>query len=123
MKRLGVAMMVVSSIFLVGFMTDVEPIAVTVEEGVSEKAVKVNNRGVDLFKEGKLVEAFANFVTAAEIDELFWEAHYNCAVALLAMGKPEEALHHLELSLAIDPEKSETIQFYNNLLEKIRLNA
>lgn len=123
MKKWVFSALIVSTLFMAGFVTDLQPIMVTEEDGVSESVTQLNNEGVRLFKEGRFSEALTHFIAAAGIDELFWEAHYNCAVALVAMEEPEEALRHIELSRTIDPENLKTFEFYLSLLEKVNQNA
>jgi tetratricopeptide (TPR) repeat protein len=106
-------------LFASGFVSDFWPQAVPQEEGISEEARRLNNQGVELYRERKLPEALASFATAASLDRRFWQGHYNCAVVLAAMGKPEEALRHLDLSLDVDPYNPMTLAFYVDLVGKI----
>ncbi len=123
MKKWALSVLIVSTLFISGFVTDLQPIMVTEEDGISESVTQLNNEGVRLFRGGKLSEALGRFNAAAEIDELFWEAHYNCAVALVAMEKPEEALRHIKLSRTIDPKNLKILEFYLSLIEKVNQNA
>ncbi|MFQ5580880.1 MAG: hypothetical protein ACE5FZ_09725 [Nitrospiria bacterium] len=123
MKKIIFCTLIVSVFFATGFVIDLQPILVTEADGVSESVSQLNNEGVHLYKKGRFSEALIQFSAAAEIDALFWEAHYNCAVALVAMKKPEEALRHIELSRAIEPENMKTIEFYLSLLEKVNQSA
>ncbi|HIE66034.1 MAG: hypothetical protein ABGX83_04905 [Nitrospira sp.] len=123
MKKWVLGILIVSTLFVAGLVSDMQPLMVAAEDGVSESVAQLNNEGVRLFKKGRFSEALTRFVASAEIDELFWEAHYNCALALVAMKKPEEALRHIELSLTVDPENLKVIEFYLNLLDKVNQNA
>lgn len=122
-KWLGVIGLVIISFFLTGFVVDLQPQPVPEEEVVSARAAHLNNRGVDLYRQGKIPEALSNFIVASEMDETFWQGHYNCAVALIAMGNLREALHHLELSIEIDPENPVTQRLYEDLYWRVEMIA
>jgi tetratricopeptide (TPR) repeat protein len=106
-----------------GFVSDYWPQTVSEEEGVLEEARQLNNQGVAFYHDRKLPEALASFVMAASLDKHFWQGHYNCAIVLAAMGKTEKALHHLDLSLDIDPYNPMTLAFYIDLLDKVNRGA
>lgn len=122
-KKVGFLSLLVLSFFLSGYVVDLQPLTVTEMEGISRSAAFTNNQEIQQYREGKFFEAFVSFMAASGIDKNFWEAHYNCAVALVALGRLEEALHHLELSLQIDPDSLETLRFYSSLLPKVKGNA
>ena len=119
MKKGGFLILLVLSFFLSGFVIELQPQTVIEEEASSKMAAQINNRGVWQYKEGKFSEALANFVGASEMDATLWQPHYNCAVALVAMRRPNEALYHLGLSKEIDPLNPVTLKFYTSLLQKV----
>lgn len=118
-NRAGWVGLVIASFFLTGFVADLQPQPVREKEVVFAQAAHFNNRGVELYRQGSIQEALANFIIAADMDDTFWQGHYNCSVALIAMGKLEEALHHLEMSIEIDPENPMALHLYEDLLWKV----
>lgn len=115
-KVAGVAGVMVLSLFLGVYLNDIEPQSVSEEEVFSPQAADLNNMGVALYKHGNLREALSNFIVASEMDHTFWQGHYNCAVALIALGNPAEAMHHLKMSIEIDPENPVSRRLYQELL-------
>lgn len=111
--------LLVFSFFLSGFVIELLPQTVIEEEAGSKMAAQINNRGIAQYREGKLSDALNSFIAASEMDGTSWQPHYNCAVALVAMKRPNEALHHLELSKEIDPLNPMTLKFYTSLLRKV----
>lgn len=79
---------------------------------VFAQAAHLNN-WVELYRQGKIQEALSNFIVASETDDTFWQGHYNCAVALIKMRNLREALHHLEMSIEIDPENPVSQRLYD----------
>jgi|GEM_PF-2960953 len=112
---LGLSLLFLSS---GGLVSDFWPQPVLEQEKVLGLARELNNEGVKLYQNLRLEEALANFVLAAEIDHDFWQGHYNCAVVLGAMGKTQEALHHLELSLKVNPHNAMAFELYRELLNE-----
>ena len=123
LKWAALASLLVLFLFTSGFVSDFSPQTVPEEEGISEEARQLNNQGVAFYFDRKLPEALGSFVMAASLDKHFWQGHYNCAIVLAAMGKPEEAIHHLDLSLDIDPYNPMTLAFYIDLLDKVDRGA
>ncbi|MCG3116383.1 MAG: hypothetical protein LLH30_11950 [Candidatus Manganitrophus sp. SA1] len=121
--RLGVAGLVIVSFFLIGFVAALQPEPVPEEEVVFAQAAHLNNRGVELYRQGKIQEALSNFIVASEMDDTFWQGHYNCAVALIAMKNLKEALHHLEMSMQIDPENPVSRRLYEDLYWRVEMTA
>lgn len=119
--RLGVAGLVIVFFFLIGFVAALQPEPVPEEEVVFAKAAHLNNRGVELYRQGKIQEALSNFIVASEMDDTFWQGHYNCAVALIAMKNLKEALHHLEMSMEIDPENPVSRRLYEDLYWRVEM--
>jgi len=118
-ENVGFATLLALSFFLSGYMIDLHPQIVAKGEAGSVVAAEVNNRGVDFYRDGKFHEALGAFIAASEMDETVWQPHFNCAVALAAMGKLEKALLHLELSMEIDPDNRLSLDFYQDLLNKV----
>lgn len=106
-------------LFLNGFAIFPELQAITEEEGAFSTAVRSNQLGIEEYKRGAFEEALAYFTEAADMDDRLWQPHFNCAVSLVKMGFPEEALVHLEASLQVDPENPIIIQFYDRLAERV----
>ncbi len=122
-KRIGAVGLVIVSFFLAGFVVDLRPEPVLEEEVTFALAAHMNNRGVDLYRQGSLQEALANFIVASEMDDTFWQGHYNCAVALIRMGNLKEALYHLEMSIEIDPQNPMSQRLYEDLFWKVEMKA
>lgn len=121
--RLGVAGLVIVFFFLIGFVAALQPEPVPEEEVVFARAAHLNNRGVELYRQGKIQEALSNFIVASEMDDTFWQGHYNCAVALIAMKNLREALHHLEMSIEIDPENPVSRRLYEDLYWRVEMTV
>lgn len=121
--RLGVAGLVIVFFFLIGFVAALQPEPVPEEEVVFARAAHLNNRGVELYRQGKIQEALSNFIVASEMDDTFWQGHYNCAVALIAMKNLREALHHLEMSIEIDPENPISRRLYEDLYWRVEMTV
>src|SRR5580692_11872730 len=67
------------------------------------KAVSLNNRGLELFKQGRVDEAIAQFRQALVLRPDFPEALSDLAQALDAKGNYPEALALFERALALKP--------------------
>lgn len=122
-KMTGVAGLMALSLFAGAYLSDLEPQSVLLEEAFSAQAADLNNKGVALYKRGSVREALSNFIVASEIDDTFWQGHYNCAVALIALGHPAEAMHHLRMSIEIDPENPLSQRLYQELLWNVEVIA
>ena len=120
---IGVAGLMVLSVFLIGDMIAPEPQSVLKEEVFLPQAAELNNRGVALYKHGSVREALSHFIIASEMDHTFWQGHYNCAVALIALGNPAEAMDHLKMSIEIDPENTISQRLYQELFWKVEVIA
>jgi len=119
----GIIGLLIVSFFLAGFVVNPAPEPVSEEEVVFAQAAHFNNRGVELYRQGKIQEALSNFIVASEMDDTFWQGHYNCAVALITMNNLREALHHLELSMEIDPENPVTQRLYEDLYWRFEMTV
>lgn len=123
-KRIALAgWVILSFFFLTGFAPELQPQAVPEEEVVFARAAHLNNRGVELYRQGKIQEALSNFIVASEMDDTFWQGHYNCAIALIAMKNLRGALHHLELSIEIDPENPIAQRLYEGLYWRVEMTV
>ncbi len=94
--------------------------------GVIPSAAAFNDQGVELYFDGKLEEALANFVLASEADPGFAIAHYNCAVVLTTRGYGgdlAEAMRHLEWSYQLDPGNALIQEFLLELVQQAPLTA
>src|ERR1700732_504833 len=67
------------------------------------QAVSLNNRGLELFKQGKADEAIAQYRQALVLRRDFPEALSNLGLALDAQGNDEEALADFDKALALKP--------------------
>ena len=67
------------------------------------QAVSLNNRGLQLFKEGKVDEAIAQYRQALVLRPDFPEALSNLGLALDAKGNDDEALADFDKALALKP--------------------
>lgn len=61
-------------------------------------------RGIELFEQGRLDEALAQFQEAIRKQPDYLEGHVSIAVILIEKGKLEEAIPRLEKALALDPK-------------------
>lgn len=67
---------------------------------------------------GVVEEAIAKFIMVTEVDPKFALAHYNCAVAFRFRNGPDDlknAIHHLEMGLAVEPENRLLRSFYEEI--------
>jgi tetratricopeptide (TPR) repeat protein len=60
-------------------------------------------RGIQLFEQGKLDEAMAQFEAAVTRQPDYLEGHVSMAVILIEKGRLDEAIPRLERALALDP--------------------
>lgn len=68
-----------------------------------EEAVKRNNFGADLLKQGRLDEAIAEFQRAVEIDPTYAAAHFNLAYAFERRERFDEAIGQYRKALELEP--------------------
>ena len=116
-QALGV--MLVLFFLLGGFVVEFQPQLILEENGGFSQVAQMNNQGIDQFKENNFPKALGSFVFAAQLNQEVWQPHFNCAVTLVAMGRSDEAIDHLELSLDIDPFNALAWEFYRDLIEKV----
>src|SRR6202044_477098 len=67
------------------------------------QAVEFNNRGLELYKAGKIDEAIKQFRQALAVDPNFPEADSNLGLALDAKGEVDEAIADFNKALALKP--------------------
>ena len=77
----------------------------------SEDAVRRNNGGAELLKQGKLTEAIAEFRQAVTVDPTYGAAWRNLGFALDKQGQVDEAVTAYQQAVALEPE----VNAYNNL--------
>jgi superkiller protein 3 len=70
----------------------------------SEEAIKRNNFGAELLKQGRLEEAIREFQRAVEVDPTYAAAAFNLAYAYDRGGRIEEALAQYSHALELDPQ-------------------
>lgn len=66
-------------------------------------------------------EAIAKLIMATEIDPTFTLVHYNCAIAFLSRNAPADvknAIHHLEMGLALEPQNRMLLTFYEEIVDE-----
>jgi spermidine synthase len=73
---------------------------------VPESAEMHNLLGVTLAEEGRLVDAVAEFRTAAALEPDDAVTHWHLGAALASQNRPDEALGHLQRSVQLDPRNS-----------------
>jgi len=76
-----------------------------------DEAVRRNNVGADLLKQGKLTEALAEFRQAVTADPAYAAAWRNLGFALDKAGQLDEAVTAYQQAVALEPE----VNAYNNL--------
>jgi tetratricopeptide (TPR) repeat protein len=76
-----------------------------------DEAVRRNNVGADLLKQGKLAEALAEFRQAVTADPTYAAAWRNLGFALDKAGQLDEAVTAYQQAVALEPE----VNAYNNL--------
>jgi tetratricopeptide (TPR) repeat protein len=72
-------------------------------EAASNEAVKRNNFGADLTKQGKLDEAVAEFRRAVELDPGYAMAQLNLAYTYDRLGRADEAIAAYKKATELDP--------------------
>jgi tetratricopeptide (TPR) repeat protein len=74
-----------------------------VQAARSEEAIKRNNFGADLLKQGKLDEAVLEFRRAIEIDPTYAAAHLNLGYAYERGGRLDEAIGAYRKAIQLEP--------------------
>jgi len=78
----------------------------------SNEAIKRNNFGVELVKQGRLDEALTEFQSAAQSDAQYTAAHANLAYTYDRLGRVDEAIAAYKHAVALDPKNAIA---FNNL--------
>jgi superkiller protein 3 len=78
----------------------------------SEEAIQRNNRGVELLKQGQVVEAVGHFRTALQMAPGYTEAQGNLAYAYEQSGRLDEAVAAYQKLLELEPKNAVAL---NNL--------
>ena len=81
-------------------------------QAASGEAVKRNNFGAELLKQGKLAEAIAEFQQAVTLDPMYAAAFRNLGYAHDRAGQGDEAVAAYRRALALEPRDALTL---NNL--------
>jgi len=70
----------------------------------SEEAIKRNNFGADLLKQGRLDEAIAEFERAVQADPDYAAAYFNLAYAYERRDRSDDAIAQYKKALQLDPK-------------------
>ena len=68
-----------------------------------EEAIKRNNFGAELMKQGRLDEAIAEFQRAVEVDPNYAAAHFNLAYAYERRDRIDDAIAQYKKAIQADP--------------------
>ena len=74
----------------------------------SDEAIRRNNFGAELLKQGKLAEAIAEFHMAVEMDPAYVPAQRNLGFAYDRQGKVEEAMAAYRKAIQLEPRDAVT---------------
>jgi len=69
----------------------------------SEEAIKRNNFGADLLKQGRLDEAIAEFERAVEVDPNYAAAYFNLAYAYERRDRIDDAIAQYKKAIQLEP--------------------
>ena len=69
----------------------------------SNEAIKRNNFGAELVKQGKLDEAIVEFQRAVELDPDYTAAHLNLGYVYERSGRFEESITEYRKTIALEP--------------------
>ena len=81
-------------------------------QAASSEAIKRNNFGAELSKQGRLEEAVAELRLAIQADPAYATAHLNLAYAYDRLGRTDEAVASYQKVIALDPKSAAA---FNNL--------
>ena len=87
-------------------------VAGTAALAASDEAIKRNNFGAELVKQGRLDEAVTEFQSAIRSDARYAAAHANLAYTYDRLGRGDEAIAAYKETVAIDPKNAIA---FNNL--------
>ena len=85
--------------------------ASVIVQAKSEEAVRINNIGAELLRQGKLTEAITQFRYAVTLEPWYAPAWRNLGYALDKQGQLDEAVAAYQKALELEPE----LNTYNNL--------
>lgn len=83
-----------------------------VAQAASSEAIKRNNFGAELSKQGRLEEAVVELQSAIQADPGYATAHLNLAYAYDRLGRADEAIAAYQKAIALDPKSAAA---FNNL--------
>lgn len=86
--------------------------AAAAAQAASDDAVKRNNFGAELAKQGRLDEALSEFRLAVQADPRYAPAQLNLAYAYERLGRVDEAIAAYKTTVALDPKNAIA---FNNL--------
>jgi tetratricopeptide (TPR) repeat protein len=87
-------------------------VAGTAALAASNEAIKRNNFGAELVKQGRLDEALTEFQSAIRSDARYTAAHANLAYTYDRLGRTDEAIEAYKTTVALDPKNAIA---FNNL--------
>ena len=87
-------------------------LAAAMAQAVSNEAVKRNNFGAELVKQGRLDEAVSEFQLAVQADPRYAAAQLNLAYTYERLGRDDEAIAAYKSASALDPKSATAL---NNL--------
>ena len=87
-------------------------VAGTAALAASNEAIKRNNFGAELVKQGRLDEAVTEFQSAIQSDARYAAAHANLAYTYDRLGRVDEAIAAYKETVALDPKNAVA---FNNL--------
>ena len=82
--------------------------------GAHKEATELNQKGTDLFSQGKYEEALGYYQRSVALYPLDAVVNTNLANALFSLGRHEECLPHLQKSLELDPTNLSALNLLGN---------
>ncbi|HSC70285.1 MAG TPA: tetratricopeptide repeat protein, partial [Candidatus Methylomirabilis sp.] len=77
-----------------------------VAQAASNEAIKRNNFGAELSKQGRLEEAIVELRSAIQADPGYAAAHLNLAYVYDRLGRADEAIAAYQKAIALDPKNA-----------------
>ncbi|MBI5893292.1 MAG: tetratricopeptide repeat protein [Deltaproteobacteria bacterium] len=84
-----------------------------------EKAVELNKKGMDFFREKKFIDAKSSFEAALQIDPNYAEAYNNLGLTYKQMGSLEMAKKNYEEAIRMKKDYPEALNNYGLLLSSM----
>lgn len=84
-----------------------------------EKAVELNKKGIDFFREKKFIDAKSSFETAVQIDPDYAEAYNNLGLTYKQMGNLEMAKKNYEEAIRMKKDYPEALNNYGLLMSSM----